>query len=81
MQLVGVQDHELSRKRDAPRAAIAERLHAGRGDADRVRVVPMRLERPAREEDLGAFEAGRARPEADQVRAARSFKTIGVDAS
>jgi hypothetical protein len=81
--LVGMQDLQLSRETDPPRAAVAERLHSGCGDADRVGVVPVRLEREGGEVHLCTFEAGRARAEPNRVTptVAGSFKTIGIDAA
>jgi hypothetical protein len=81
--LVGMQDVQLPGQADPPRAAVAERLHAGGGDADRVGVVPVRLERAGGEVHLEAFQAGRAGPQPDRVAppAAGSFKTIGIDAA
>jgi len=82
MGLVGMQDVQLTGQTYTPRAAVAERLNAGRGDADRVGVVPVRLERAGGEVHLCALEAGRARPEPNRVAPlAGSFKTIGIDPS
>jgi len=83
MGLVRVEDHELPRQGDAPRAAVAKRLHAGPGNANRVGVVAVRLERARGEIHLRALETERACPEANRVAplVARSFKTIGIDAA
>src|SRR5262249_53923194 len=79
VDLVGMEDVQLSGQAYAARTAVAERLHAGCGDADRVGVVPVRPERAGGEVHLRALEARRARAEANRV--AGSFKTIGIDAS
>lgn len=83
MGLVGMQDLQLSGQTDTPRAAVAKRLHAGCGDADRVGVVSVRLEGAGGEVHLCAFEAGDVRPEPNRVApsAAGSFKTIGIEAA
>jgi hypothetical protein len=78
VQLVRVEQMELSGQADAARAAIAELLHAGRRDPERVGVVTVKRERPAAEVRLDSLDAGRARPDADRVATARSFKTAGV---
>ena len=64
VELVGVEDVNLPRKRNPPCAAVAEGLDAAARDPDRVGVVPMQLERPLGEEGLGPFQPGRtgARP-------------------
>ena len=82
VRLVGMQDVQLTGQADAARATVAERLYAGCGDADRVGVVPVRLERAVGQVHLRALQAGRPRPEPNRVaQAAGSFKTIGIDAS
>jgi hypothetical protein len=80
MDLVGVENVELTGKAGAAYAAVPEALHARRRDPDRVGVVSVAFERPGREAHLGAFQTGRARPEANRVTpwAAGSFKTIGI---
>ena len=82
MHLVGVEDVQLTGQADAAQAAVAEGLHAGGGDADRVGVVTVRLERAGGEIDLRPLEAGRPGTEPNRVPApvAGSFKTIGIDA-
>ena len=81
--LVGVQDVQLAGQADPACAAVAERLHAGGGDADRVAVVPVRRVRRVREVHLGQLETGGAGPEPDRVAppAAESFKTTGAGAA
>ncbi len=83
VQLIRVQHVQLPRQRDALRTAIAEPLHAGQRDADRVAVVAMRFIRARGQEDLGTLETRAAGAEADPVpaRPARSFKTTRIDAS
>lgn len=83
VQLVGVEDVQLTRETDVPPTPVAECLHAGDGDADRVGVVSVRHERTTREVQLGPLEPGQARPKPDRVgpAPARSFKTIAGDAS
>jgi hypothetical protein len=80
VRLVGVQDMELPGQADPARAAVAEGLHAGGGDADRVGVVPVRLERARGQVDLRPLQTRRPGPEADRVAppAARWFKTTRV---
>ena len=68
VRLVGMQDVQLTGQADTARAAVAKGLHAGGRDADRVGVVPVRLERARGEVDLGALDAVRARSEPDRVR-------------
>ena len=58
VQLVRMQHMRVAGEAMAARAAIADRLHAGRGDADRVGVVPMRRERPSGERGFQALDAG-----------------------
>jgi len=72
---------QLPRKAAALGAAVVEELHAPRRHSDRVGVVPVRLERSTGEERLDALDPSRARAHPDRVaaRAARSFKTAGVD--
>ena len=83
VQLVRVQHVQLAGQGDVLRAAIAEPLHAGQGDAERVAVMPVRLIGTRGQGDLGALKAGAAGAEADPVaaRAAGSFKTTRIDAS
>jgi hypothetical protein len=83
MGFVRVQEMELSRQANTPGAAVVEGLHADSGDADRVRVVSVRLEGAGAEVDGRAFETGRTWPGANRVASpfAGSFKTIGIDAS
>jgi hypothetical protein len=83
MPLIRVEDVELTRQADSLYAAIPERLHAGRGDADCVRVVPVGLERERREVHLDAIDAERVRSDPNRVaaRPAGSFKTIQIDAA
>jgi hypothetical protein len=78
-----MQDVKLTWKADAARAAVPEGLDAGSRDADRVRVVPVRLEGARGQEHLCALETERARTKPNRVpsRSAGSFKTIGIDAS
>jgi hypothetical protein len=78
VQLVGVQHVHLARPADPAFAAVPERLHAGHGDADAVRVVAMRLEAAGREVCLDALQSAGARAEADH---ARSFKRSVIDAT
>jgi hypothetical protein len=81
VRLVGVQEVQLAGQADVARAAVAERLHAGRRDPDGVGVVPVGREPAGREPHLGALEARSPGAEPDPVLplAARSFKTIPVD--
>ena len=91
--LVGVQDVELTGQADTARAAVAERLHTGDCDADRIGVVPVRLERGRTEAYLCTLDPVRPRAEPHRLRpagparvgpaarAAGSFKTLGVDDS
>jgi hypothetical protein len=83
VNLVGMEDVQLTGQADSARHAVPERLHAGGSDADRVEVVPVRLECEGGEVDLCALEAGRARPESNRVRppVAGSFKTVRIDAA
>jgi hypothetical protein len=83
VDLVGMEHVQLPGQADAARAAVAERLHARGGDADGVRVVPVRREGQLGQVHLGALDAGRGRPEPDRLRpgGARSFKTVGIGAT
>lgn len=83
VRLVGMQDRQLAGQADAPRAAVAERLHPGGGEADRIGVVPVRLERAGGQVHLGALEADRARSEPNRVAppAAGPLEAIDIDAA
>jgi hypothetical protein len=72
-----MQDVQRPGQADMPRATVAEGLHPAGGQADRVRVVPVRRERVGGQVHLGALEARGAGAETDRVRAgaAGSFKT------
>jgi hypothetical protein len=81
--LIRMQEVKLTGQADATRAAVAERLDTGDGDADRVRVMPMRLEPARREVSLRARDPVDGRPEPKRVRPqrARSFKTAVIAGS
>ena len=68
VRLVGVQHMDLAAKASSARAAVAESLHAGGGDSDRIGVVAMGLERARRQVDLGALDPLGALAEPDRVR-------------
>jgi len=76
MELVGVQQMQLSRQADPAGAAVAELLDAGCGDPERVGVVAVEREGRTGEARLDALDPRGARPDPDRV--ARSFKTAGV---
>jgi hypothetical protein len=81
VQLIRMQHVQLPGQAAPKRPTVAKRLHAASGDADRVGVVAVRLERAAREEGLHPLDAvsSRADPDGAATGAARSFKTAGVD--
>ena len=81
--LIGVGNDDLPREAHAPGAAITERLHAGCGDADRIGVVAMGLERERSQVHLGALDPRGSGTEANRVTGtiAGSFKTIGIGES
>jgi len=83
MQFVGMQHVQLARQADAAGAAVAKSLDAGRGDADRVGVVPVRLEGAGGQVHLRALDAVGTRSEPDRVgtQAAGPFKTIDIHAT
>ena len=58
MRLVGVQDEHLARQALPRGAAIAEGLHAGDGEADRIGIVAVRIEAVAGEIRLDPLDAG-----------------------
>jgi len=78
VQLVRVQEVQLSGPADAAGAAIAELLHAGRRDPERVGVVAVEREGLAAEARLDPLDPGGARADPDRVAVARSFKTAGI---
>jgi hypothetical protein len=73
-----MEEVELARQADAACAAVAELLHAGRRDPEGVRVVSVEGESGTGEARLDPLDPGRARPDADGIGAARTFKTAGV---
>ena len=88
MLLVGMQHDHLPRQAEAPFAAIGESLHAVQRHAERVGIVPVRLEHIARELRLDALDAGKGRRGEDAaalgrgqyaaapLRFAQTFKTL-----
>jgi hypothetical protein len=73
-----MQEVELPREADTAGAAIAELLHAGRRDPERVGVVPVEREGLSAEARLDPLDPRGARADPDRVAFARSFKTAGV---
>ncbi len=85
VHLVRMQHQHLARQARAGFATIAERLHAGEGDAERIGVVAMRRVGRAGEQHLDALEPVAASPDHDTAAGgdalpARSFQTGGVPA-
>src|SRR6184192_3175318 len=80
---VAMEHVKLTGQANTARTAVMERLHPGGGDADRIRVVAVRLEEMGGEIDLCALDPARSRSEPDRVwgPAAGSFKTAGADAA
>ena len=62
VRLVGIQEVQLAGQADVAPAPVAKGLHAGRGDPDRVGVVPVRREPAGRKVHLRALEPGAPAP-------------------